>query len=438
MKTIQHFSKILRKSTAIATILTLLCVSVVLAASGDLDTTFSGDGKIKMDIKAGTYNYAWNIAIQADGEIVTVGNVNATETSSKVGLIRYTETGALDKTFNGTGKKIFSFGNVINHGYNVVIEPSSGKVIVVGQTCNADSTICDGAVARLNKNGSFDTGFNSTGIRTDDFGGGDNGSGGVAVQPDGKIVAGGYMYNTTTSNYDFAVYRYNSNGTLDTTFNKTGKKSIPFGTGRNDYSEGVAIQADGKIIILGKTCDSSDENCNFALVRLNKNGSLDTTFKSTGKVTTDFGGSDSGRGLAIQADGKIIAVGKKVTATGDFVLARYNKNGTLDTTFAGTGKKVLDFSGSIDYDSAKSVVIQESDGKIVVSGYCNGDFALARFTIKGNLDSTFNSDGKLTIDFGGDDAAIGLAIQEADGKYVLAGSSNDGTLGHWALTRVLP
>lgn len=438
MKSIQHFGGIIRKSTAIATILTLLCVSVVLAASGDLDTTFSGDGIIKMDLISGVSNAIWDIALQADGKIVAVGDVYQSDENWDIGIARFKTGGGLDTTFNTTGKKVTDL-DANEQGMGIVIDKATGKIIVSGQKCTTDGATCDVAVLRYNKTGSLDTTFNAKGYRVDDFGGGDNGSFGAIALKDGKIVVGGYMYNTTNGDYDFAILRYTSTGKLDTTFNGTGKKSIGFGTGRNDYILGIAIQPSiGKIIVVGKTCDSSDENCNFAAARLNSNGSLDTSFNTTGKQTTDFGGSDVANDIALQADGKIVVVGVKITSTTRFfALARYNSNGKLDTTFAGTGKKVFDFSGSGNPNYGLNVEIQKSDGKIVVCGISNGDFALARLTTVGKLDTTFNGTGKVTIDFGGDDGCRGLAIQPADGKYVLAGFSVD-TIRHWTLARVLP
>ena len=428
---------ILGRAWACATIASLVCFSMVLAASGSLDTSFHGTGKLKMDIVTGKSDEAWAVALQPDGKIVAVGETVPSSTNHNIALARFTSAGALDTTFNTTGKKVTDLGGV--EGANgIVIDKSTGKIIVAGSKCSSTGSPCDVAVLRYNPNGSLDTSFNGTGYRVDDFGGGDNGSwGAVALQSDGKIVVGGYMNNKTSKNVDFAVYRYTSKGALDTTFNATGKKSIPFSTGSNDYIYGMAIQTgDGKIIVAGATCLPT--NCSFALARLNTNGALDTTFNSTGKQTTNFGGNDAAYGMTLQSNGKIILVGQTGWDPYNFALARYNTNGALDTTFAGTGKMVFDFSASGQTNYARTVRVQKSDGKIVVCGNSNGNFALARLTSAGALDTTFNGTGEVNIDFGGDDRCRGVAIQPADGKYVLAGRTNDGTLNHWALARVLP
>jgi uncharacterized delta-60 repeat protein len=279
-------------------------------------------------------------------------------------------------------------------------------------------------------------------MRRDDFGGGNNGgSPGVAIQPDGGIVISGFRFNATTQNYDFAIYRYTSAGELDATFSGDGKQSLGFGAGRHDFASNLALQPDGKILVAGESCSSTGGSCNFALARLNTDGSLDTSFRGTGRASTDFLGDDRAYGLALQADGKIVLVGiKYAVSTSYFAMARYNTDGSLDATFNGTGKKVFNFSGNPNREGARSVAVQ-ADGKIVVCGSVfngsNDDFALARFTSSGASDLTFSGDGKLAINFGGNESCAGLALQP-DGKYVLAGYRLLSGFRTFALARVLP
>jgi len=156
----------------------------------------------------------------------------------------------------------------------------------------------------LAADGDLDTSFDSDGKVTTNFGGSDAAYA-VAVQPDGKIVVGGYPHNG--SNYDFGVARYNSNGSLDTTFHSDGIVTTPIGSG-NDLGYGIAIQSDGKIVVAGLSHNGS--NYDFAVVRYNTDGTLDTTFHSDGIVTTPIGsGDDGGCGIAIQSDGKIVVAG---------------------------------------------------------------------------------------------------------------------------------
>ena len=177
------------------------------------------------------------------------------------------------------------------------------------------------------------------------------------IQADGKIVVAGEAEGVITS--DFALARYNADGSLDTTFDGDGwlTTDIAFG---DDYASAMLLQADGKIVVAGYSYNSG---YNFALARYNPNGSLDTTFDGDGKLTTDFSaGTDYASDVALQADGKIVLSGSS-SATGntDFALARYNSNGSLDTTFSGDGKLVTDFNTGYDHASAACLTIGRQD-----------------------------------------------------------------------------
>lgn len=191
------------------------------------------------------------------------------------------------------------------------------------------------------------------------------------------------------------------------------------------------------------------------IARLNPNGTLDKNFgqllptgKRTGRQTTDFGGDDYAYGFGGQLDGRMVLVGQKITATGRhlFAIARYKQNGSLDTTFNGTGKKLFSVGpGAGTWQSwASDVVVEPADNKIVVVGLTRdfasiSDIALVRLNPEGTFDTSFSGDGKVTIDFGGDDYAYSLAQQRLGGKYVLVGNTNAGQGGiDFALARVLP
>jgi len=233
----------------------------------------------------------------------------------------------------------------------------------------------DGAnfvLARYNPNGSLDATFSGDGKQQTDFGGYD-GANGVALQGNGKIVAAGFALGG-----DFGLARYNSSGTLDTSFSGDGKQTTDFGGG-SDGASAVALQGDGKIVAAGCACPDDVDARNFALARYNANGALDTTFSGDGKQTTDFlfGADDSAKDVAIQPSGRIVAVG---TAFGgptgyDFALARYNANGALDASFSTDGRKRTNFGNP---DIASGVALQ-GDGKIVAVGSDPGNFALARY-----------------------------------------------------------
>ena len=191
-----------------------------------------------------------------------------------------------------------------------------------------------------------------------------------------------------------------------------GKVTTDFGG--NDYSWGIVVQTDGKILVSGMT------NQDFALARYNADGSLDSTFSVDGKVTTDFGGNDFGGGVTMQSDGKILMVGE---SNGNFALARFNTDGSLDTSFDNDGKVTTNLGG-VGMAGASSVVIQ-SDGRILVVGSVSdsqghGDFALVRYNANGSLDNSFGSGGKVITDIGHEDYAADVKVL-SDGKILVAG-----------------
>ena len=427
-----QFKQLTWKASVLSTMVSLLAFSIALAAPGDLDTSFSGDGKVTTDISGGREDVVNEIALQADGKIVVVGWRNG-PVSNDFAVVRYNPNGSLDTTFSGDGKLLTDFG-AIEYAEDVAIQ-SDGKIVVGGLRC-LDGTFpdvnCDVAVARYATNGALDTTFSGDGKVLTDFGNTSNGFwGGLKIQPDGKIVMSGWVWNGVHS--DFAVYRYNTNGTLDTTFSGDGRTKFNFGSGPVDWANDLAIQANGRILVSGFSCDNlSFENCDFTVARLNANGVLDTTFSVDGRQTINLGANDFSDSIAVQSNGRIVlSGGKNPATTGSCALVRLNPNGTLDTTFSADGKVVTSFGPGVD--SGCTDVRVQSNGKIAAAGGAGGDFALVRYNSNGTLDTTFSTDGKVRVDFGSGDAGLKFVVQN-DGRYVLAGS----TQGDFALARVLP
>jgi uncharacterized delta-60 repeat protein len=333
--------------------------------------------------------------------------------SATLATLALAASGGRDPNFSGDGKVSTNFGNRDDFANGVAIQ-ADGKIVVAGRAGGGGGRF---GLARYNPNGTLDTSFGSDGkVVTNFSASADDFANGVAIQADGKIVAAGH------SSDRFALVRYNTDGKLDLTFSGDGKVTTNFSADFDD-ALGVAIQADGMIVAAGHAGFGR-----FALARYNPDGTPDTTFSDNGKVTTNFSrASDLATGVAIQANGKIVAAGTAGSTefSGKFALARYNANGTLDTTFSGNGKATTDFTPG-EQDVAFGVAIQ-ANGKIVAAG--GGDvggirFALARYTRNGALDTTFSGDGKVTTDFSaGLDAAHGVAIQ-ADGKIVAAGHAD--------------
>jgi uncharacterized delta-60 repeat protein len=425
----------------------LLGVTIAFAASGDLDTTFSGDGLAITNFgSSGREDRIQDIALQSNGKIVAAGFSRTSLPETDFALSRYNPNGTLDALF---GKRLTDFG-ARDAARAVAVQPD-GKIILAGETCGATS--CDLALARYNSDGSLDATFSGDGKQVTDIGGGDNGSFGIAIQSNGKIVVAGYT--EIGGNYDFAVYRFNAicpddSQCLDTTFSVDGVISFEFGPGRQDLAYAVAVQG-GKITVIGYSGDAIGNNNNFAIARLNGNGTLDTTFSGDGLKMTDFGGDEIANSLALQPDGKIVVVGQKINFTSGlyaFAIARYNPDGSLDNTFGQllltgnrTGKRVFSIIAavrSIAYD-----VVVQPDGKIVVAGDTDDgsgptDFALARLKPNGSFDLTFGGGGRVVVDFGGSDSAFALARQPSDGKYVLGGLTTINGDLDFALVRVLP
>lgn len=445
------FKRFTWKASMLTTLISLLVFTIALAASGDLDTTFSGDGLVTSFVvpsNPGRGDVARGIAIQTNGKIVAAGYSNVPTTNSyDFALTRYNTNGSLDTTFSGDGRLITNFGGD-DIAFDVVVQPN-GKIIATGLKCNAISGLCDVALARYNSGGALDTTFSGDGKQTTDYGEGQNGSnGGLAIQPDGKIVVAGYMRNSNDNSSDFAFYRYKANGSPDTAFHGSGKAHGGFGVGRQDIATDLVIQSsDGKIVVAGYTGDVNGNNNNFAIARLNADGTGDTTFSGDARQTTNFGADDYAYALALGPNGKIVVVGEKRTSTTSyFAVARYNTNGDLDITFNGTGKKAFSIVPG-QRSSAYDVIVQ-SNGKIVVMGSTSNvtssfDFAVVRLNSNGSFDTSFSGDGKVRVDWGGASLDFGyaLALQPLDGKYVLGGTSDSGQFpgqDDFALARVLP
>ncbi len=390
------------------------------AAAGDLEGSFGTGGKVTTDF-AENGDQANGIAVQPDGKIVTAGT--ALVATQDFALARYDADGSLDPTFGTGGTVTLDFGGSTDQAFAVALQPD-GMIVVAGGAGP------DFGLARYRPDGTLDPTFGTGGKVTTRFGlfGGGTGAHGVAVQADGKIVLAGTTFGSTTQ-LDFGLARYNPNGSLDATFGTGGKVTTHFRPpiGSVDLGLAIALQPDGKIVAAGTSFGATGGT--FALVRYTATGSLDGTFGSGGKVTTGFGGNqDEADAVAVQPDGKIVAAGKTGGQPFDFALARYNGDGTLDSTFGTAGKATTDFAGSPE-DKAHAIVLQP-DGTIVVAGETlhggtapSFDFALARYEGDGTLDPTFGTARTVTTDFGGhNDHAFAIALQP-DGNIVAAGDA---------------
>jgi uncharacterized delta-60 repeat protein len=287
---------------------------------------------------------------------------------------------------------------------------------------------------------SLDTSFNGDGKVTISFSAGDDVGSGIALQSDDKIVVVGTS-DSGSGFSEFAVARFNVNGSLDTTFSGDGKVTTGFSAG-DDVGSGIAVQSDDKIVVVG-TSDNGSGASQFAVARFNANGSLDNTFSGDGKVTaTFFAGIEVGSGIAVQSDDKIGIVGTSDDlGTTFFAVGRFNLDGSFDITFSGDGKVLTKFSLTGD-DTGLGIAVQ-SDDKIVIVGAADDAsgalrFAVARFNNDGSFATTANSFGKVTTNFSvGDDVGSGIAVQ-SDDKIVVVGTSDNGSgISEFAVARYL-
>ena len=387
---------------------------------GTLDTSFGSGGVVTTSFTAGN-DVGQGVALQSDGKIIVAGY----NSNYDFAVARYNVDGTLDTSFGTGGTVTTSVGGTYDFGYKVVVQ-GDGKIVVAGTS--RIGSFYDRSLVRYNTDGSLDTGFGTGGMVITAISPDNDGATDVVLQTDGKILVAGQSNNG--SDTDFAVTRYNTDGSLDTSFGTGGIVTTPIGAG-DDAAESIVLQSDGKIVVGGWTVGSDND---FAVVRDNSDGSLDTSFGTGGKVTAAIGvGDDRAYDVSLQADGKILVTGRSDMGTSyDFSLLRYNADGSLDTTFGTGGVVTTDVGSNADYGYS---VLQKSDGTILVAGHTsNGitsDFGLVRYNADGSLYGNFNPvntlDGTPTFVQGGApvvlDADVEVFDQELSAANDFSGAS---------------
>ncbi|MFZ0546319.1 MAG: delta-60 repeat domain-containing protein [Candidatus Promineifilaceae bacterium] len=344
--------------------------------------------------------------------------------------------GQLDPNFGSGGIVTTDFGTNSDTGNAVAVQPD-GKIILAGSLFNGSNG--DIGLARYLNDGTLDTTFGNNGKIITDLNGRHDQANAIALQPDGRIIVAGASYLQPSNDQDFVVLRYYPNGALDPTFSGNGWVFTDMGTNFDSIFD-MVIQPDGKIVVAGVA--ELNGQGDFAVARYLPDGTLDTSFDSDGKVTTDLGSTfDWAFGVALQNDGKIVAAGEYFNGSDfDFALIRYEADGSLDTTFDGDGIVITDINQV--QNEVRDVLIQEN-GKIVVSGFSHitaqndGIFTLAQYNQDGSLDAAFGSGGIALSPIGGADVSNGLARQP-DGKILMVGDTWNGTDIDVAITRFLP
>jgi uncharacterized delta-60 repeat protein len=433
-----------------------------LGAAGDLDPSFGTGGKF-IQAFGPRHSNVNAAAVQADGKIVLAGFSQQSATApnnSDFELIRLNADGTLDLGFGGGDGEVttpISAGTADDVAFAVAVDPASGAIYVAGSTDPPPALGSDFGDIVLAR-------YTSAGVIDSSFGGGDgiviqpvsvgsfDAAYAVAVQPgDGKPVIAGQG----GSGSDWLAARYDTAGNLDPSFNAAG--AIPgiattsFGSGI-DRAAGLQLLSGGKLLTAGSAAWNSSAG-DLAAVQFNSNGTLDTAGfgAGTGKIATASPADQTGSALALTGDGRFLIAGNNFDFTGspifkDFLVARYNADGSPDTTFSGDGTQTTSFIAQDGTRFAKATgVAVQADGKTLVSGdafiNCGGlgcaDFALARYDSSGELDPEFGSGGKKTLGIGADnDFATALVLQTTPGnaptrrdpgdeRAVIAGESGD-------------
>ncbi len=380
-----------------------------------------GDGGIITTSITGGNDSASCVAVAPNGDLLSAGGAG----DGGMGFVRLDTDGSLLHTAS------IDFGGIGSNAASVLAQPDN-KAVLGGAKWTYKATYSSTfALARLNSSGQLDRSFGTRGKVTTSFGKGDSAIYGMALQLDGKIVAVGHF------NQAIALARYNANGSLDSSFGSGGKvvtNPTPWG-GEGAYA--VAIQSDGKIVVTGILSEDGPGGYDIAVLRYYSNGSLDNSFGSGGIVTLDLSVHDAGLAVAIQGDGKIVVTGshfRNPDGDSDINVIRFNSDGTLDSTFNGSGLVDLNFSGG-DYPH-DIALLGDGTGRMVVGA--GGDFPETAPTL-----IQLNEDGSLDPSFGTAGVVIsnpvlvsmsGMARQAADGKLVMSGTVG----GDFLLMRFLP
>ena len=376
--------------------------------SGELDSSFGINGMVKTNLGKGTTEYG-STAVQSDGKIVVVGSTTSGSETAFI-LIRYNTDGSVDSSFSKDKK--------LTDARRSIAIQSDGKIVVLGAI---NEYPYSSILARLNIDGSLDGSFSKDGKQTTDLI-----ISSIAIQSDGKIVVAGSTNNG--SNTNFVVARYNTDGSPDRSFSGDGKEYIDLG------ATSVAIQKDGKIVVAG---DPFLDAINIiGLARLNNDGSLDKSFSDDGQQSTYFTGLAIVESIAVGGDGKIVVSGISYDGSGNggnYFIGRYNPDGSLDSSFSDDGKELTNFGGVL----GGSVAI-ESEGKIILS--TSSAFSIiariARYNTDGSLDSSFSDDGVIrTAGFNARDIVIDSNKLYAVGSAPFGlGDSTYGAVARYLLT----
>jgi uncharacterized delta-60 repeat protein len=401
--------------------------------NGSLDNTFDGDGKVTTDVTSNSFDVAAKVIVLSSGKIL-VAATSYTNTGSLAVLLQYNSNGTLDNTFDGDGKVTLTVAD-LNSISDMVIQ-SDNKIVLAG------NAVGDFVLIRFGSTGVPDNTFGTNGVAVPDLGTEEYEATAMAIQADNKVVVAGNFFDLNTFEFRSAVVRYNTNGTLDNTFDTDGKTTIDFSVDDFEITTDISIQSNGNILLSGYAI-SFFSNISISFVaRFTSTGAPDNSFDADGKLTiaatTRFIGPGS---HLIQSDGKILLAGayKPVGGNYDFAVMRLTGSGAVDNTFDGDGIAVspANTGQEICFD-----ILLQTDNKILLGGVASENNtsmagSVIRFNAAGTIDNSFDTDGYNTVSFGnypGYDEAKVVKVQ-ADGKVVVAGNYYPNSLGGFFVAR---
>lgn len=397
---------IMKQLLIVIALLVLLPYHSFSQLQGVIDSTFGTNGIVISDFSEHG-SVLESTAIQQDGKIIATGYLN-NSINDDILLIRYNENGSLDSTFGAGGFVTTQIDSFIERAYKVDIQ-TDNKILVAGY---CDSINCQRFffLARYEINGLLDTSFASNGKLV--AGEGSQNAKDFAIQDDGKIVLVGTVTNSTN---DFALYRFDTNGSLDTSFASSGKVVIDIDSGSQDVAYATILDADERILVAGASGTWTDTK--YTLLRFNTNGVIDSTFGTNGIITTDIDlYKEYPKSINIQSTGKIIVSGSIQVASGyDIAIVRYNSNGSLDTSFAENGKLIFSGNRFLSYSEI------QPDDKIIGGGKESQNAMLFRINPEGDIDTTFGSNGFVYTDLGSSNDHIKSLCLLSNG-HIIAGA----------------
>lgn len=381
--------------------------------NGTRDNGWGGDGKVTVGF-GDLADYVSAVAIAPNGKIVVTGEGNSNDDGK---MAVFTSTGSLDAVFDGDGKII----NTDSSCDDVAVQ-ANGRIVTVGWH-DATGSDTNFAVHRRHSNAVLDTSFDGDGFTYPNFGGEDRGTR-LVIQADGRILAAGIT--KVNGVFKTALIRFWADGEPDEGGSQAmavGDAALTSLT--NGFTYGLVAQADGGLVVAGTVMNAAQTASDFALTRLLPNGTLDASYGTAGRTTFDLQGMDVARGIALQADGKSVVAGYTGTTDPQFLVTRFGSDGGLDPSFGSGGAAVLDFAGGADFGHA--VALAPDGKIVVAGSVYNGSnfvFGVARFNTNGTPDPSFDGDGKVLFSFGLPDLWCNAVLVQPDGKIIAAGQAN--------------